>query len=541
MAATIMRTSLAAIMETDAEGDPAAVTEEVLDVHAANKMLLEASAEDDTAQCSSLLAKRADPTCRDAKVWTPLTWAASNGNETVTRSLLSRGGGVIFRTARESLTDAPAKTMKHTPLHWAAFKGHLKIVWLLLKDGMSPYDVDHLGNTVLHQAAAGGSAEVVSCLLAQGCDVAAKNVRGHEPIALCTAERSRAMLKRAMSAHVCYATGTQFSAKKRRFLCEWTRNFFCDSEVVRGYAYNNHSDKVPERPFTYCEEVADNANACDNRLNKLMQRHSANLEDLEKLQEELEEARTESTQWPCDVKVLHEAEIFGTKIASSIALRKAELKGTYEETPEQSSLVTIVDELASALDAGAQTGVAPGDIKRARLVRTRALCDLALLRAIEDTTKGTAARLDALHKAIGASERESANPRLIAKGQRLRKKLEVEDRMSRHLASVEPMVGITSLRGLEEELMNSLPEWAKDSEKFLSMVDDFAATVDEAASLVAPEGDSVGTDEALFDPETFAEWRIASDNLHRLFSEKKQLEEEAAAAAAKKKKGKKKK
>ncbi|KAF4722531.1 hypothetical protein FOZ62_004572, partial [Perkinsus olseni] len=133
------------------------------------------------------------------------------------------------------------------------------------------------------------------------------------------------------------------------------------------------------------------------------------------------------------------------------------------------------------------------------------------------------------------------NPRLIAKGQRLRKKLEVEDRMSRHLASVEPMVGITSLRGLEEELMNSLPEWAKDSEKFLSMVDDFAATVDEAASLVAPEGDSVGTDEALFDPETFAEWRTASDNLHRLFSEKKQLEEEAAAAAAKKKKGKKKK
>ncbi|EER18038.1 hypothetical protein Pmar_PMAR019921 [Perkinsus marinus ATCC 50983] len=60
---------------------------------------------------------------------------------------------------------------------------------------------------IMSQAAAGGSLEIVSCLLAQGCDVSAKNIRGHEPIALCTVEKTRALLTRAMTTLTCFATG----------------------------------------------------------------------------------------------------------------------------------------------------------------------------------------------------------------------------------------------------------------------------------------------------------------------------------------------
>ncbi|MFN9902676.1 MAG: hypothetical protein ACK55Z_28625 [bacterium] len=31
---------------------------------------------------------------------------------------------------------------KYTPLHWASYKGHYKVVWILLKVGMSALDID---------------------------------------------------------------------------------------------------------------------------------------------------------------------------------------------------------------------------------------------------------------------------------------------------------------------------------------------------------------------------------------------------------------
>jgi ankyrin repeat protein len=42
------------------------------------------------------------------------------------------------------------KVGKYTPLHWASYKGHYKVVWILLKEKMSPLDIDHDGNTCVH-------------------------------------------------------------------------------------------------------------------------------------------------------------------------------------------------------------------------------------------------------------------------------------------------------------------------------------------------------------------------------------------------------
>lgn len=101
--------------------------------------------------------------------------------------------------------------------HWASYKGHLRVIWLLLAQSLSPTEKDVLGNTVLHQGAAGGDLEVVKCILSQGVDVFAKNDRGHTPFDLCTVPPVQRLLKNCMDCRACNLTGKQFSGSVFRY------------------------------------------------------------------------------------------------------------------------------------------------------------------------------------------------------------------------------------------------------------------------------------------------------------------------------------
>lgn len=83
---------------------------------------------------------------------------------------------------------------KYTPLHWSTFKGHLHIVWLLLKNGLSSQDIDMHGNTAVHHAAASGIRTILECYLSQGCYVKVKNARGHTPYDLGTNEEVKDLI-----------------------------------------------------------------------------------------------------------------------------------------------------------------------------------------------------------------------------------------------------------------------------------------------------------------------------------------------------------
>jgi ankyrin repeat protein len=97
---------------------------------------------------------------------TPLTYAAYHGHVKVVRVLLE-GGANIER----------ANGYGSTALHIAAWNGQLDVCRLLLDWG-AKVDVLRRKNTPLHDAAERGHLSVVKLLVESGADVGVKNDRG---------------------------------------------------------------------------------------------------------------------------------------------------------------------------------------------------------------------------------------------------------------------------------------------------------------------------------------------------------------------------
>jgi ankyrin repeat protein len=72
-----------------------------------------------------------------------------------------------------------------TPLHRAAWKGHLAVAQVLLDHGADPNVQDrneHYGGTPLHAAAHGNQQAVVALLVARGADVHVRGPNGRTPL-----------------------------------------------------------------------------------------------------------------------------------------------------------------------------------------------------------------------------------------------------------------------------------------------------------------------------------------------------------------------
>ena len=155
--------------EEGEEEEEEEITQEQLD-----DGLLKACKENNVEEAQFYLSKHASPTV-EKDGWNPLLWAASNGNEDIVRLLIKAGAcSPYLNQNQEDLAMAAQqkvaqiglngeeiydpfvkpkdaqKVGKYTPLHWASYKGHYKVVWILLKEKMSPLDIDQHGNTAVH-------------------------------------------------------------------------------------------------------------------------------------------------------------------------------------------------------------------------------------------------------------------------------------------------------------------------------------------------------------------------------------------------------
>jgi ankyrin repeat protein len=106
-----------------------------------------------------------------------ILWAAETGNIEIVSEMLSRDTGLV------NATDADG----YTPLHRAAYEGHLNIVDLLLDNGAS-LDVGSVdGWTPLHSASYWGQTEVVAALIHHGAFLNAQTNGGQTPLHLAAA------------------------------------------------------------------------------------------------------------------------------------------------------------------------------------------------------------------------------------------------------------------------------------------------------------------------------------------------------------------
>mmetsp|Transcript_6002 Transcript_6002/g.23313 ORF Transcript_6002/g.23313 Transcript_6002/m.23313 type:complete len:87 (-) Transcript_6002:3530-3790(-) len=67
----------------------------------------------------------------DDSSWTPLHWAANNGNVRLVQRLLEKGASQAYENARKKNPSARSRVteriLANTPLHWAAYRGHADV------------------------------------------------------------------------------------------------------------------------------------------------------------------------------------------------------------------------------------------------------------------------------------------------------------------------------------------------------------------------------------------------------------------------------
>jgi ankyrin repeat protein len=135
--------------------------------------LSDAAQSGDTDRLKALLDhNRSFASMPDQQGYTPLHYAAYFGHLDAARFLLGIGADLMAVTL---------DPLRSTPLHAAASSGNGTVAILLLDAGADP-NAEQTGQwTPLHSAAAGGHSEIVGLLLTRGADPARKSASGATP------------------------------------------------------------------------------------------------------------------------------------------------------------------------------------------------------------------------------------------------------------------------------------------------------------------------------------------------------------------------
>jgi hypothetical protein len=243
---------------------------------------MEAVRQNSIKDAKELLARGAGWNPKSKEQWSPMQWAACYGYEELIRLLISKHMAEPYLLSEKKTSkniddfngvdfkkpEIASVVGKYTPLHWATYKGHLRIVWLLLKEKMSINDIDIYGNTSIHQAVASGKIEMLECFLSFGADLQLQNARGHTPIDLATDASIKELIKKALDTQKCKRCETVvFDFENLRYYCQRCKRFFCKACCeIAVYDYEFHDSKEKEKPYTRCIECSQKIRSLQDQL-----------------------------------------------------------------------------------------------------------------------------------------------------------------------------------------------------------------------------------------------------------------------------------
>jgi hypothetical protein len=315
--------------------------EEELKQEQLDDFLLKACKDNNLEEVTLWLGKHASPTV-EKDGWNPLLWAANNGNEDIVRILIKHNACAPYLNQSASDADGGVggdkhmaaavvgeeeydpfvkpkdaqKVGKYTPLSWASYKGFYKVVWILLKQNMSPLDIDMHGNTAVHQAAASGSKKVLECFLSRGVDVEIKNARGHSPLDLATQSEVKELIQKATSTKNCEdkKCKSKFDFKNIRYYCESCRKFFCIKCSRSVWVFESVDAAEEERSVCRCNGCAELIASNERDL-----RNAMNTMDFHTVDKVL--SHILANKIDIAVKLRHQAEVLHLKLDKELDIR----------------------------------------------------------------------------------------------------------------------------------------------------------------------------------------------------------------------------
>jgi len=187
-------------------------------------------------------------------------------------------------------------------------------VWILLKENLSPTEIDMYGNTSVHQAAAGGTDKVLKCFLMGGVDVNQVNARSHSPLDLATNDSTRELITKAMNTEKCQGTvcgHSVFDFKNIRYFCESCEDFFCIKCSRRDWVYETNMSKTKERLICRCDTCAAVVAKYEGELQAAIDSHV--YQNVTSVLSEIKEKKID-----IDVMMLHESEILDLKLEKEL-------------------------------------------------------------------------------------------------------------------------------------------------------------------------------------------------------------------------------
>ena len=256
----------------------------------------------DLETVKALLANSVPIGFKDGSGWTALKWAASEGHEDVLALLLDSGAA---DDEVEASGEGGAVSGGGSALHWAAYKGHVRLVWRLLtcKPKLSARVLDAEGNTPLHLAAASGHLVIVKTMLSEGVDVSLKNYYGNTAAAVSTYSEIQALLKVAASS----------ALDGRPYLCMCSGEF-CSEAKSTADAVIDRVSAPNLRPVRYSSECAMQIRQAEDALSQAIRAGDVPT---------LEEAIAQAEKIGASLPLIQEATTGLERLKAQIALTEA--------------------------------------------------------------------------------------------------------------------------------------------------------------------------------------------------------------------------